>query len=190
MRYFQRLFQNVDMMPLHHALIRQPELWNTETFRTTYKDTPHGAVDDIWLRYSDQERTANPEDTSEVQNDHGAVWYPGAQALPEAKPLILDLMRYTGAYELVRSVISRIPPGGRILRHADAVGDYVHLGDIARYHFVVQGLPGSQFVCGNEAIDMLTGEVWWFSAHDEHEVKNNSSDDRISLMCDLRKWPA
>lgn len=188
MRHFQLIGKGLDMVPLHHALIRQPELWNAETFRTTYKDTPHVGVDDILLRYS-APNVLNPDDTSEVQNDHGAVWYPAAQKLPEVRPFILDLMRYTGAYSLERVAISRIPPGGVILPHADAQGDYVHLGDIARYHIVVQGLPGSMFYCGGEQVCMQTGETWWFDAHAIHEVKNNSADDRIHLMADLRRWP-
>lgn len=189
MRNFQLIAKNVDVKPLHHALVRQPELWNRQTFRTTYANTPHGEVDDIWLRYSDVDRTADPEDTSPVQNDHGAVWYPAATKLPEMKPLVLDLMRFLGAYELSRMLITRLKPGGRILPHADAVGDYVHLGDIQRYHVVVQGLPGSIYRCGNEEVCMQTGEVWWFQAHETHEIVNNSADDRIHLMADLRSWP-
>lgn len=181
--------RGVDVTPLHHAIIRQPELWNENTFRTTYENTPHGDVDDIWLRYSDTERTADPKDTSSVQNDHSAVWYPAAVKLPEAKELVLNLARYVGAYSLERLVISRMKPGGKILPHADAVGDYVHLGDIARYHIVVQGLPGSMFYCGDEQVCMQTGEIWWFDAHQTHEIVNNSSDDRIHLMADFRKWP-
>jgi hypothetical protein len=189
LKHFHLIGRGLDMTPLHHALIRQPELWNQNEYRTKYAGTPHIDVDDIWLRYSAQERTADLEDHKPVQNDHSAVWYPAANKLPEAKPLIVNLMAYLGAYDLGRVVISRIPPGGRITPHADVQGDYVHLGDIARYHLVVQGLPGSMFYCGGEQVNMQTGETWWFDAHAEHEVKNNSADDRIHLMCDLRKWP-
>lgn len=63
------------------------------------------------------------------------------------------------------------------------------MGDIARYHLVVQGLPGSMYRCGEEEVCMQTGETWWFNAHLEHEIRNGSADDRIHLMCDLRKWP-
>lgn len=188
MRNFQLMGSGIDMTPLHHALVRQPELWNAEEFRTTYKDTPHGQADDIVIRYSDVSKL-DTEDTSNVQNDHGAVWFPAAQKLPEVRPLVMTVMGYTNAYELVRCVISRLEPGSVILPHADDVGDYVHLGDIARYHIVVQGLPGSMFRCGNEEVNMKTGEVWWFDAHQEHEIINNSADDRIHLMADLRRWP-
>ena len=182
--------RDVDVVPLQHVLMRKPELWNQEKFRTTYDNTPHAEVDDILLRYSAPDKTADPSDTAEVQNDHGAVWYPAAETLPEVKPLVLDLMRYTNAYELTRLLISRLAPGKRILPHADNVGEYVKLGDIARYHIVVRGLPGSLFRCGDEEVNMQSGEIWWFQPHLEHQIVNNSPDDRIHLLADLRKWPA
>ena len=189
MRNFFRLAQGVQVDAIMNELIRQPELWNQHTWRTTYENTPHGQVDDIWLRYSDPERTQDPGDTSQVQNDTGAVWYPGVRALPAIKPVILNLLRTVDAYALERLMISRIAPGKGILPHSDNVGAYVHLGDIARYHVVLRGFPGSVFKCGDEAVNMLTGEVWWFNAHLEHEVINNSAEDRIHLMADVRFWP-
>lgn len=187
MRSFQLVTRNVDATLLHNQLLENDDLWNANDFRTKYDRTPHKDVDDIIIRYSDPEKL-NPSDTSEVQNDHGAVWFPAAKVLTAVKPLVLNLMAYLESYELSRCLISRIPPGGEILAHADNVGDYVHLGDIARYHIVVQGLPGSMFKCGEEEVCMQTGEVWWFDAHKVHAIKNNSADDRIHLMADLRKW--
>lgn len=186
MRHFLRIAKDIDVLPFHQALLRHPDLWNQDNFRTTYKDTPHGDVDDILLRYSPTDK--DPTDTSSVQNDHGASWYPAAATLPEARPLVLNLMAYLGGYELARLLVSRLKPGGVILPHADAVGDYVHLGDIARYHIVIQGLPGSVFRCANEEVQMVTGEIWWFDAHETHEIINNSADDRIHLMADFRLW--
>ena len=188
MRNFQLITRGVDVTHLHHALIRQPELWNAEKFRTTYKNTPHSEVDDIIIRYSDKKKL-DAENTKKVQNDNGAVWYPAAAKLPEIKPLVVDLMHYIGAYELVRCVISRLKPGGRILPHADNVGAYVQIQGIARYHIVVQGLPGSMYRCGEENVNMQTGEVWWFNAHLEHEIVNGSADDRIHLIADVIQWP-
>ena len=188
MRNFQLIAHSVDVTHLQNALVRQPELWNQNTYRTTYEGTPHKDVDDIWLRYPKEAGEAAAEDLAPVQNA-GSDWYPAADKLREARKLILDLMSYIGAYQLDRVLISRIPPGGRVLPHADKYGDYVQLDDIARYHLVIQGLPGSQYRCGGEEVDMLTGEVWWFNPLKIHEVVNNSADDRIHLMVDLRRYP-
>ena len=92
-------------------------------------------------------------------------------------------------HELGRLLVTKIRPGGRILPHADVTGDYVNQGNISRYHIVLQGLPGSQFRAGDETVCMRTGEVWWFNAHAEHEVFNNSADDRIHLIADVKHFP-
>lgn len=178
------------VQPLMHAVVRNPQLWNQNTFRTTFPNTPHVNVDDIWLRFSDPE---NCTTTTRVIGDDRPIWHPAAKVLEaEARPLIRGLMHQVNAYELGRVLITRIPPGGRILPHRDDDGEYVLTPDIARYHVVLQGLPGSLFICGDgdeqETVNMRTGEVWWFNAHQTHQVVNNSEDDRIHLLVDVRTW--
>lgn len=186
MRNFHRIMDGVNVGPLAHAIVRNSHLWNENTFRTTFPNTPHKDVDDIWVRFSDPEKCTT---TTVVIGDDKPVWYPNAKtALPEIRPLVLGLMAQVGAYELGRVLISRIKPGGVILPHADNTGEYVLTPDIARYHVVVQGLPGSMFHCGGETVCMRTGEVWWFNAHEIHEIVNNSADDRIHLLVDVRTW--
>lgn len=189
MRNFQRIASGVDVMPLLHALQRNEDLWNANKFRTTFKNTPHGDVDDIWLRYSEPEAVLNPDDIRPIIAGHEVTWYEAAHDLP-FKPIVCDLMRRVEAYSLERLLITRLKPGGRILPHADNAGEYVHQGDIGRYHVVLQGLPGSLMRCGDERVNMQTGEVWWFNAHIEHEVANNSTDDRIHMLVDVRTMPA
>lgn len=183
MRNFQKIAGGIDVLPLAHALQRQPELWNENRFRTSFERTPHAEVDDILLRYSEVDVSS---DIAKVIDDTNYIWYPATRYLPQIKPIVLDLMRRVEAYELCRCLISRLAPGKRILPHTDVGGAYVHMTDVARYHIVVQGLPGSLYRTGDETICMQTGEVWWFNAHIEHEVVNNSKDDRIHLMVDVR----
>jgi hypothetical protein len=180
---------SLDTMPLLHALATQPDLWNANTYRTRYKNTPHGEVDDVWLRYSRPDSTANEAETAKAQDDTSPVWYPAAARLPQVKPLALMLMRSVDGYELGRVLITRVRPGARILAHKDTDGEYVNEADRQRYHIVLQGLPGSLFHCGDETVQMLTGEAWWFDARQTHAVENNSADDRIHLIIDLRLWP-
>jgi len=33
---------------------------------------------------------------------------------------------------------------------------------------------------------LVSGEVWWFDNTQEHEVMNNSADDRIVMIVDIR----
>lgn len=188
MKYFQIIGTGVDTVPLLHALQRKPHLWNADRFRTTFENTPHGEVDDILIRFSDPS-IARDGDTAAVMADGNSVWLPASFELPQVRPIILDVMRRVEAYELNRVVISRLRPGKRILPHADNEGDYVHDPHRARYHVVLQGLPGSLYRTGDETVCMRTGEVYWFNALVEHEVVNNSADDRIHLLIDVRTMP-
>jgi len=57
-----------------------------------------------------------------------------------------------------------------------------------RYHIVLKSSPGTIFRCGDEQVYMAMGEVWWFNNLIEHEVLNNSIDDRIHLVVDIRTY--
>jgi hypothetical protein len=186
MRNFHQIAGGVDVMPLTHALRRNEQLWNAHAFRTTFTNTPHSEVDDIWLRYAE---VREGDTNDEIANTESCVWHSAIHALPQAKPIILSLMHRLEAYELCRALITRLAPGGHIYPHADVGGAYVHMKDIGRYHVVLQGLPGCNFRCGEEIVQMQTGEIWWFNAHLEHEVVNNSEDDRIHLLVDVRTMP-
>lgn len=190
MRYFDNVLAGVNVGPLRHQLSRHPELWNADRFRTDYPNTAHVDVDDILIRFSDTSMAG--KDTIVMGDGLPVIWHPAAAVLTEVKPLVMGLMALVNGYTLERCLISRIRPGGQILRHRDAAGEYVNQGSLARYHIVVQGLPGSLFICGegedDETVNMQTGDVWSFSAHNQHQVINNSCDDRIHLMVDLRLW--
>lgn len=173
-----------DATPLALALRRKPELWDQHKFRTTFKDTPHAGISDILLRYS----PPNMLEPEQVNNDFGLVCYPAWHALPEARPVIFNLMRRFEAVTLGRVVISCTAPGAEILPHADVGAAYADM-DGMRIHAVVQGLPGSKFTCGGETVQMLSNSVWWFDHKQIHSVENHSADDRIHLMVDLGTAP-
>lgn len=179
MRHFLKIAEAVDVMPLAIALQRQPELWNANTLRTTFEGTPHGQVDDIWLRFNGNLERPLKELGDELET----VDYPAMAALPMVRPVIFDLMRRVEGVRLGRVMITRVAPGKRILPHADVLGDYANY--YQRYHVVIRGNPGSLFRVEQETVCMRTGEVWWFNAHGEHEVQNNSDDDRIHMLADI-----
>lgn len=186
MKHFQRLANGVDVSALLHAVQRQPQLWNQQDWRTKYAGTPHAEVEDIWLRYSSPDATGNPADLSKVLVETAATWYPAAKDLPQWRGLVFPLMHSVGAYELGRLLITKLKPGGRILRHSDTGAAYTDPLDGGRYHIVLQGLPGSCFLAGDEKVTMLSGDVWWFDHRADHSVENNSADSRIHLLVDLK----
>jgi Aspartyl/Asparaginyl beta-hydroxylase len=185
MRHFQQIAAGADVLPMLHAVQRHPELWNADRFRTTYPNTPHGEADDILLRFSDPDKCNT---FSTVIGDDQLIWHYASTVLPW-KPLVLDLMRRLDAYGLDRLMVTRLRPGRRILPHADNIGPYVKHPERSRYHVVLQGLPGSLYRTGDETVTMLSGQVWWFDPLTEHEVVNNSADDRIHMLVDLRLCP-
>lgn len=188
MRHFQKIAQNLDVLPLAHSIQKQPRLWNAQKFRTEFPGTPHVDVDDIWLRFSTEEATKNSADVGPVIGDNHIVFHAAWDYLPEAQPVILDLMRRVRAYQLDRVLITRIRPGGVILPHADNEGGYVNEEDRARYHVILRGDGGNLFHCGDETVAMQTGEVWWFDALTTHACENRGADDRIHMLVDVRTF--
>lgn len=180
MRYFQQIARNIDVLPLLHAIERQPELWNQHKLRSTYPGSPHAEVDDIWLRF----QTLPPEgQEAQVIDEHESINYPALFALPQARPIIFDLVRRVEGERLGRVLITRLAPGKSIAPHSDG-GNHAAYYD--RYHVTLQNYPGSIFRAGNESVFMATGDAWWFDNGQEHEVKNASSDDRITMIVDIR----
>lgn len=176
MRYFYRLTSGVVVLPLMDALMRNPRLWNEDDLRTTFEGTPHVDADDILLRFG------------EADGDSLEAWdRPALRSLPGAKQMALDVMGLVRGSRLGRVVVTRLEPGAQILPHADVKGKYA--GYYSRYHVVLQGLPGSLFTCGDETVNMVTGDVYWFDASAEHSVKNNSADDRVHMLVDVRIDP-
>ncbi len=180
MRNFQLLQKGLDVTPLLHAIERQSELWNQNDLRSTYPGTPHTEIDDIWLRFN-----ATPDDIPEVMDGHESINYPAMYKLPQAHHFIFGIMAKVDGERLGRVLVTRLKPGGEIAPHVDG-GEHAAYYD--RYHLVLQGFPGSEFYCGNEQVNMQTGDVWWFDNSVEHRVVNNSADDRIHLVVDVRAF--
>lgn len=182
MRNFQLIAAGIDIVPLLHAIQLQPGLWNQNTLRTTHELTPHKQVDDIWLRF--QDLTPYKENVGGVLDEHESIAYPAWNLLPQARGMVFDLMRRVEGVRLGRVLVTRVAPGKCIEPHVDGGS---HAAYYSRYHVVLQSLPGSLFHCGDETVNMRAGEVWHFDNAVEHSVQNNSADDRIHLIVDIKQ---
>jgi len=183
MRNFLKIAEGIDIMPLLHAIQRQPELWNQEKLRTTHPGTPHSDVDDILLRFNDLAPYRESGDAASILDEHESICYPAWYGLPQVYNIVFDLMRRIEGVRLGRVIITRLAPGKAITPHVDGGG---HAEYYERYHLILQNNPGSIFRAGDEKICMRPGEVWWFDNSKEHEVINNSIDDRLTLIIDVR----
>jgi hypothetical protein len=189
-RNFQKIAENVNVTPLLNALYRKPELWKADDFLRKFPQGPFGETDTIYLRFQDHVHVKDDAELALYQENrlagydlHECPWRPEVRELPEARQHIMALMTSMGATRLGRCMINRIVPGGRIFPHADSKW---HAEYWDRYHIVLQSGAGNVFRCGDEQVWMRPGEVWWFENAIEHEVTNNSADDRIHLVMDLR----
>lgn len=179
MKNFQ-VIAEIDHAPLLNEILRQPDLWKADTYLRDYPQGPFGEVDTIFLRFP-------PASVTELERDsrdqHECVWMDGWLHLPSARKIVFGLMAQMQGERLGRVMINRIKAGGHIYPHADTP---VHAQYWDRYHAVLKSGPGCNFRCGDEVVNMGTGQVWWFQNALEHEVLNNSDDDRIHLIIDVR----
>lgn len=196
MRNFRIIQDNMDVSKLALAVAMEPARWEADTFLRKYPQGPFGDTDTIMLRFpeiatglTDEQIELYKQNMLPGYDQHESVFRPAWDQLPQAHDFVFDLARFTRATRIGRVLINRIKPGGRIFRHADTPE---HVRYWRRFHLVLQGQPGAVIYCGeesdgskDEAMQMLTGRLFWFRNELEHEVRNESSIDRISMVIDL-----
>lgn len=178
MRHFTKIAEGIDVVPILNALAVRPDLWNEHNLRTTYSRSPHVDVDDILLLFNDLEQSA-----AAMVDDTHVIPYRAWDVIPGIKPLVLDLMRRVDGMALGRVMISRLAPGKCIAEHIDQGAPATFYN---RYHVALQSLPGATNHSGDEAVGYRMGEMWWFDNRAPHSVVNNSADDRIVIVMDVR----
>lgn len=186
MNSFQRLGQGIDVVPLVLAIARRPELWKEDTYLRDYPQGPFGDTESIMLRFpvkSVKETEAEVQDHLSKYDQHENIDYPAYKLLTDARPIVMNLMHYVGGERLGRVMINKLRPGGKIFPHADTLS---HAEYYSRFHVVLQSQPGVVFKAGTEQVYMAPGEIWWFDNKEVHEVINNSADDRIHMVVDIR----
>lgn len=156
------------------------ELFGELPLRTCSEDSPHRECTDILLR-----GPAISEDSTleSLWNEVQCINYKTIEKFPLIYNHVLDLMRLENGTQLGRVIITKLPAKGKVQEHIDAgyAGDFY-----MRYHTVLQGTEGNTFKSGDEEVQMLTGEVWYINNHIPHSVFNDSTTDRIHLICDIK----
>lgn len=175
MKHFLCLAGGIDVIPALRELALQPDLWDQNTLRTKNPIPIMKDVSDIWLWFN--------ELSGDVWNTIQTKPYPAWQRLPALRQMVLDLIRRVDGVQLGRVMVTRLPPGGVIASHTDS-GQGVEF--YTRYQIALQSLPGAIFKCENEEVNFRSGEVWWVNNRVEHSVVNNSADDRIVCIVDIR----
>lgn len=189
MKNFMRLITGVNttlLLLAIHRLEKSKGIWRDDTHIRKYPQGPKGDVESIILRFptssnSETEKAINVGIENFDQHENNDL--PAFKDLPEARKYIFDLMAFVSGERLGRCVINKIRPGGVISSHAD---EKIHAEYWDRFHIVLKSGSGCNFRCGDEQVTMSEGEVWWFNNLIEHEVINNSAEERIHLIVDIR----
>lgn len=186
MKNFLHIASGMDVTPLLLAIHRMPELWKEDTYLRDYPQGPFKNIESIMLRFPVKGVFETEDELNNhlsKYDQHENVDYPAYKILSEARPIVMALMTRVGGERLGRVMINKISPGGVIFPHSDTPS---HVEYYSRFHIVLKSQAGVFFRCGEENVYMGTGEVWWFDNSKEHEVINNSSDDRIHMIIDIR----
>lgn len=167
----------VTLAEVAHELHVNSHMFGANRIRQ-YKGSAHHQVDDILLRGPDLD-----QDLVAIHNAIPCEWYETADELPACRTLVEDLMQSVRGRELGRVIITRLPTGGSIDPHVDEgkAAEYYR-----RYHYCVKGEAGNMFIVGHHAQQMRSGEFWRVNNRIMHSVINQSIDDRIHIVIDIR----
>src|SRR4051812_48131025 len=111
MKNFLRLSGGIAVTQLMLAIQRRPELWKEDTYLRDYPQGPFSAIESIMLRFpvkSVHETEAALQEHAATYDQHENVDYPAYKLLPEARPLVMDLMAFVGGERLGRVMINKI----------------------------------------------------------------------------------
>lgn len=170
------LASSFHVAPILWALQCNPHLWNENTARTAGPASPHHGLDDIWARFGDPARA----------NDgaaHDSVWYPASELLG-IQQMCHDLMHMVRGVELGGVLITRIPPGARVLPHIDPGW---HARRYDKFAVQITSAPGQTFSFEGESLETRPGDVFWFDNQHLHWVDNPTQYDRITMIVCIRK---
>lgn len=173
MNNFALLRSNISTEEIYSKLL-ELDCWNQLDYRKRSMFSAHTQVDDIILRFDD------------IKNYTGGMECTDYPTMDLLRPCITDLLNLmkieTKTNKIGRCVITKLRPGKKITRHIDTDLSATYY---KRYHVCIYGHAGNLFFCGNESVEMLTGQLWWFNNQKTHWCENTSVQDRIHLIADL-----
>lgn len=163
-----------DISDMVAALRDYPDLWNRNSLRTTAPTSPHHGTSDIWARFA--------ADVQQGGDPHLSVWWPAADVLP-IRRMAREVMALVGGEQLGGVLITRIPPGGMVLPHADP-------GWHARYYdkvaVQIAAAPGQVFCFEGQTLEAEPGDGYWFDNSEVHWVTNPTERERITAIFCVR----
>ncbi len=163
---------------LREDLNTHPEVWDQYRWRTEHPQSPHREVSDIWCRYNALENMG-----PHFNDEHESVWYPVIDKLPAVKSLCNSVMALQDNHNLAGVLITKIPARAQVYPHVDFGW---HAQSTEKIGVLVQGNTDQTFCFENAALRCRAGDCFTFNNSFKHWVKNDSAEDRITLIVCLR----
>lgn len=170
-----------DVSALSAQLEAHPEVWDEWTVRTEHPMSPHREAPDIWVRYNPKINHAG--DMQAFNGPHTSEWYPVIAKIPAVIDLCWGLCVKENA-DLGGVFITKVPAGKQIYPHVD--GGW-HASTYEKFIITVKGNERQSFNFDGESLATMPGEAFWFDNAYSHWVKNDSDEDRISLIVCIRR---
>ncbi len=181
-RHIGLLPYGFDPTPLLAELKAHPEVWNEIPIRTSHPNSPHREVADVWCRYND---LANFDgDMGKFNGPHESIWYPVIDKLPSARKLSEWFAEEHQAECLGGILITKVAVGKQVYPHADSGW---HAGFYKKAALQLSGNQDQAFCFDDGELSAKSGEVYWFDNHVKHWVRNDSSEDRLTLIVTFRE---
>jgi hypothetical protein len=175
MKYISLLPVRLDVLQAREEL-KDSRGWNLLPLRTRHPKSPHRECDDIWVRY---QKGARREDGS-----FDCDWYDIADELPAIRNLCDAVTSFAEAHEVGGILITRIPAGKQVYPHADTGW---HAERYEKFAVQIAGNHKQAFCFDDGSISPENGDVFTFNNQARHWVTNDSDEDRITLICCIRR---
>ena len=180
MTLYNKIYNDLDASSVLRELEDNIHLFGEFNARKDACDI-HAQMTDIWVRYGDISGMIESGDYSAIADEHDSIWL---QDLPECKKLCFKVMSLVDGERLGGVLITKLPPGGRILPHVDS-GWHAEYYD--KYYIPIQNAEGSIVCFDGGSIAPDTGDVWAFDNSYNHWVENNSKEDRIAMVICIKQ---
>lgn len=143
-------------------------------------NSPHSEMIDIWLRYGDISEMIKTGDYSKISDMHDSIWL---KSLARCKDICFEVMAMVRGERLGGVLITKLPPGGKILPHTDS-GWHAEYYD--KYYVPIKNDKGAVFGFEDGDIESEAGDVWKFDNSITHWVNNDSNSERIAMIICIR----
>ena len=181
-RYLDKVF---DVSEVVKELEAHPELWNQHTLRTDRYNTPHEHVSDIWVRFNAWDNF-DGDGYKFTCMPHESVWYPCIEVLPSVERIVHEVMEFVGAVSLGGVLITKIPPHGEVKPHVDSGW---HAEQYEKFAVQIKGNTDQAFCFEDAELRPEPGELYTFDNSRLHWVRNDSDEERITLIICIRREP-